>query len=163
MSRDKDGIAFFSNTSKDNIFCEIVFFFKFICSCLPLKRRTEWPLGVLIFTPETMQTYNKIFRLLLKLRRIQLNLNGLWKNVAFLDKPVLELRWNLQHVLIHLSQYIQIDVIEVQKSIMDRQMNQCDDFDKFRAAHANFLVVVAAQTFLHVPAVIKCYNSNSMT
>lgn len=100
-----------------------------------------------------MQTYNKIFRLLLKLRRIQLNLNGLWKNIAFWDKPILELRWNLQHVLIHLSQYIQIDVIEVQKSIMDRQMDQCHDFDKFRAAHANFLVVVAAQTFLHVPAV----------
>lgn len=101
-----------------------------------------------------MQTYNKIFRLLLNLRRIQLNLNGLWKNLAVLDKPVLELRWNLQHVLIHLSQYIQIDVIEVQKSIMDRQIDQCQDFDKFRTAHANFLVVIAAQTFLHVPAVI---------
>lgn len=132
------------------------FFYKY--SYLLLKCRTEWPLGVLIFTPETMQTYNKIFRLLLKLRRIQLNLNGLWKNVVLWDKPLLELRWNLQHVLIHLSQYIQIDVIEVQKSIMDRQMNECHDFDKFRTAHANFLVVVAAQTFLHVPAVVKFHN-----
>jgi gamma-tubulin complex component 4 len=114
---------------------------------------------VLIFTPETMQTYNKIFRLLLNLRRIQLNLNGLWKNLVVLNKPVLELRWNLQHVLIHLSQYIQIDVIEVQKSIMDRQIDQCQDFDKFRSAHANFLVVIAAQTFLHVPAVIDTYLS----
>lgn len=101
-----------------------------------------------------METYNKVFRLLLKLRRTQLNLNGLWKKIALWDKSILELRWNVQHVLIHLSQYIQIDVIEVQKSIMDRQMDHCNDFDKFRTAHANFLVVVAAQTFLHVPAVI---------
>lgn len=101
-----------------------------------------------------METYNRIFRLLLKLRRTQLNLNRLWKVIASRDKPILELRWNLQHILIHLSQYIQIDVIEVQKSIMDRQMDKCHDFDKFRAAHANFLAVVAAQTFLHVPAVI---------
>lgn len=123
-----------------------------------LDYKTEWPLGVLIFTPETMETYNRIFRLLLNLRRIQLNLNGLWKNLALLDKPVLELRWNLQHILIHLSQYIQIDVIEVQKSIMDRQIDQCHDFDKFRAAHANFLVVIAAQTFLHVPAMQACFK-----
>ncbi|EFX83173.1 hypothetical protein DAPPUDRAFT_302112 [Daphnia pulex] len=123
-----------------------------------LEYKTEWPLGVLIFTSETMQTYNKIFRLLLNLRRIQLNLNGLWKNLVVLDKPVLELRWNLQHVLIHLSQYIQIDVIEVQKSIMDRQIDQCQDFDKFRSAHANFLVVIAAQTFLHVPAMQACFK-----
>lgn len=122
--------------------------------------RTEWPLGVLIFTPETMETYNKVFRLLLKLKRIHLNLNGLWKTIASWDKPILELRWNLQHVLVHLSQYIQTDVVEVQKSIMERQIHQCRDFNKFRAAHANFLVVVASQTFLHVPAVMNSYLTN---
>ena len=118
--------------------------------------RSDWPLGVLRFTPETMETYNKVFRLLLKLKRIHLHLNGLWKMIASWKnppKPILELRWNLQHVLVHLSQYIQTDVVEVQKSIMERQIHECHDFNKFRAAHANFLVVVASQTFLHVPAV----------
>ena len=109
---------------------------------------------MLIFTGETMETYNSVFRLLLKLRHIHLNLNKLWKTDIVWDAAVLELRWNLQHVLIHLSQYIQTDVIEVQKSIMDRHMENCQDFDHFRAAHAQFLVVVAAQTFIHIPAVI---------
>lgn len=102
-----------------------------------------------------MRIYNQIFQLLLKLRRIQLDLNGLWANQkkVQLDPSVLELRWNLQHVLTHLSQYVHTDVVEVQISIMDRQIHQCEDFDKFRAAHANFLAVVASQAFLHVPAV----------
>ena len=122
--------------------------------------RSEWPLGVLIFTAETMETYNSVFRLLLKLRRIHLNLNQLWKtDETRWDASVLELRWNLLHVLIHLSQYIQTDVIEVQKSVMDRHMDSCQDFDNFRKAHAQFLVVIAAQTFLHVPAVISSFFS----
>ena len=117
--------------------------------------RSEWPLGVLVFTPDTMRIYNEIFRLLLKLRRVQLDLNELWANQRkiLLDPSVQELRWNLQHVLTHLSQYVHTDVVEVQTSIMDRQIDQCEDFDKFRAAHANFLAVTASQAFLQVPAV----------
>ena len=136
----------------------VIFFILYTIQCADFFQsfyRTEWPLGVLIFTPETMQTYNILFRLLLKLRRIHLNLNALWKQVASWNEKFLELRWNVQHVLLHLSQYIQTDVIEVQKSIMDTQMNKCQDFDNFRQAHAQFLAVVAAQTFLHVPAVIN--------
>lgn len=118
-------------------------------------------MGVLIFTAETMETYNSVFRLLLKLRRIHMKLNQLWKtNVTRWDATVLELRWNLQHALIHLSQYIQTDVIEVQKSVMDQHMDKCQDFDHFRRAHAQFLVVIAAQTFLHVPAVIYKFFSS---
>lgn len=124
-----------------------------------LEYKSEWPLGVLIFTTETMETYNSVFRLLLKLRRIHMNLNQLWKtSETRWDATVLELRWNLQHVLIHLSQYIQTDVIEVQKSVMDRHMDKCQDFDNFRRAHAQFLVVIAAQTFLHVPAMQACFK-----
>jgi len=116
-------------------------------------------LGVLILTEETMAIYNRLFRLLLKLRRIQQDLNALWMNPGAnleSDPVFLELRWNLQHMLTHLSQYIQIDVVEVQMSIMDKQVEKCQDFDTFRAAHATFLSVVAAQSFLNVPAV----NSN---
>ena len=110
-----------------------------------------------------METYNKLFRLLLMLRRAHLNLNALWKNVDALlwNGSVLQLRWSLQHVLTHLGQYVHIDVIESQKSLMDRQMDRCDDFDQFRTAHAKFLSIVAAQTFLYVPAVnqINCADS----
>lgn len=89
------------------------------------------------------------------MRRILFKLNGLWKDIPKSDSAVLELRWNLQHVITHLSQYILVDVIEVQMSLMDAQIFKCHDFNTFKAAHAKFLSVVGAQAFLHVPAVSK--------
>ncbi len=110
-----------------------------------------------------METYNGVFRLLLKLRRVQVKLSDTWKSVwRWRNNRLLQLRWSVQHVLLHLGHYVHNDVIEVQKSIMDQRIVDCRDFDRFRMAHAQFLAVVAAQTFLHVPAVSRTsYTRNT--
>lgn len=97
------------------------------------------------------------------MRRILFKLNGLWKDIPKSDQAILELRWNLQHVITHLSQYILIDVIEVQMSLMDDHVRKCQDFDTFKQAHARFLSVVGAQAFLNVPAVNKKLTLNLIT
>lgn len=53
------------------------FAFFILFACCRVVRRLEWPLN-LVLTRETMQTYNRLFRLLASVKRASLELERVW-------------------------------------------------------------------------------------
>lgn len=49
--------------------------------CLQLEAHLPWPLGVLV-TPKHLASYNELFRLLLKVKRVQLDLEAAWQELG---------------------------------------------------------------------------------
>lgn len=52
-----------------------------LCDCLCLDAQLPWPLGVLI-KQEDLDSYNRLFRLLLQVKRVQLDLEGAWQELG---------------------------------------------------------------------------------
>jgi hypothetical protein len=52
-----------------------------LCECLCLDAKLPWPLGVLI-TQEHLGSYNRLFRLLLQVKRVQLDLEAAWQELG---------------------------------------------------------------------------------
>lgn len=52
-----------------------------LCECLCLDAQLPWPLGVLI-TRKHLDEYNKLFRLLLQVKRVQLDLEAAWQELG---------------------------------------------------------------------------------
>lgn len=52
-----------------------------LCQCLCLDASLPWPLGVLI-TPKHLADYNRLFRLLLQVKRVQLDLEAAWQELG---------------------------------------------------------------------------------
>jgi gamma-tubulin complex component 4 len=52
-----------------------------VADCLRIKAQLPWPLGVLI-TKQDLERYNKVFALLLKVKRVQLELEAAWQELG---------------------------------------------------------------------------------
>lgn len=52
-----------------------------VADCLKVEARLPWPLGVLI-TREHLDSYNLVFALLLKVKRVQLHLETAWQELG---------------------------------------------------------------------------------
>jgi hypothetical protein len=52
-----------------------------LSDCLQLSTKLPWPLGVLI-TPRHLDDYNNLFALLLKVKRVQLDLEAAWQELG---------------------------------------------------------------------------------
>jgi hypothetical protein len=52
-----------------------------LSDCLQLSAKLPWPLGVLI-TPRHLDDYNNLFALLLKVKRVQLDLEAAWQELG---------------------------------------------------------------------------------
>ncbi|XP_074651183.1 gamma-tubulin complex component 4-like [Tubulanus polymorphus] len=131
-------------------------------SALGLTCTVEWPLH-LLFTNSTLDKYNKLFRFLLTLKRVQLRLQNCWaeqmQNKQSLNEEQARLKWLLRYhmayLLDNLQYYLQVDVIESQYSILLGKIEATHDFEAIRLAHDQFLAALLVQSFLHMKTVSR--------
>jgi len=142
---------------------------------MSLEIEDEWPLHVL-FTTEAVNKYNELFRFLIQVRRLQMDLNQLWLNTRKVfrfpvHKGPAELRNIMSYFIDHLQHYLQVlilchiylryrpplilcyciifqeDVLETQYSILVETIAQSDNFEQIRIAHAMFQSNIMNQSF----------------
>ncbi|PNW88207.1 hypothetical protein CHLRE_01g019150v5 [Chlamydomonas reinhardtii] len=132
---------------------------------LVLEVGLEWPLGLLLGR-EQLRRYNQLFALLLRLRRMQNQLDDAWKDLRVMDREMQrgtappvphnrmrdlqDLRNHMAFVVSNLQIYIQTDVIEVNFSALENKIANCQDFSELERAHALFLNTLMVQSFLTV-------------
>jgi hypothetical protein len=81
-------------------------------SRISLKLEQEWPLHIL-FTPESMERYNELFRFLLRIRLLQLQLLSIWTETKrmfrfiFRNGPA-QLLINMTYFVNNLQYYLQV-------------------------------------------------------
>ena len=81
-------------------------------SKLSLNIKNEWPLDV-FFTTESREKYNELFRFLLKVRLLQMELNTIWVNTRKIfrfpvPKGPAELKNVMSFFIDHLQHYLQV-------------------------------------------------------
>ncbi|GIL56119.1 hypothetical protein Vafri_11551, partial [Volvox africanus] len=112
---------------------------------LVLEVRLDWPLGLLLGRDQ-LRRYNQLFALLLRLRRMQGQLDDAWKDLRIMDRQLQrdssssvpggrmrdlqDLRNNMAHLVANLQIYIQTDVIEVNFSTLENKISTCQDFSE---------------------------------
>ncbi|GIL67009.1 hypothetical protein Vafri_20405 [Volvox africanus] len=132
---------------------------------LVLEVRLDWPLGLLLGRDQ-LRRYNQLFALLLRLRRMQGQLDDAWKDLRIMDRQLQrdssssvpggrmrdlqDLRNNMAHLVANLQIYIQTDVIEVNFSTLENKISTCQDFSELERAHTIFLSTLMVQSFLTV-------------
>jgi gamma-tubulin complex component 4 len=89
-------------------------------SGLSLDYNIEWPLHLLL-NQDTIERYNQLFRFLLPIKRVQLELHTAWqqkvktmKNMSDneLFRQAMQLRQHMQFLIDNIYSYLQVDVLE---------------------------------------------------
>eukprot|EP00210_Caulerpa_lentillifera_P000039 g38.t1 len=136
---------------------------------LYLSFHIDWPLG-LIISPALLTRYNGLFQFLIKLKRIQLELEEAWQTMCshrvrddhrlerqsgrrqfFLTpsrKELTQIRHHMTHFITNLQVYLQHDVIEANFKKMTEEILQSKDFMKAARKHEEFLESLLLQSFL---------------
>eukprot|EP00878_Enallax_costatus_P030452 GHUV01033156.1.p1 GENE.GHUV01033156.1~~GHUV01033156.1.p1 ORF type:complete len:360 (+),score=144.69 GHUV01033156.1:480-1559(+) len=126
---------------------------------LAIEAQLPWPLGVLL-TPKHMEKYNKMFQLLLRLKRVQLALEQSWQELVrscgrkgstiehHLVMPLLALRHHMGLLIGNLQVYLQVDVVESNFAQLQAKVAQAQDFSEAEYAHERFLHALVSQSFL---------------
>lgn len=129
-----------------------------------LTYRVDWPLHLLL-TPQVMAKYHVVFQYLLRLKRIQVDLEGSWavmrrqagrsRDLPLHTRrlPLWHLRHHMAHIITNLQIYVQVDVIEAQSSILSQCIANAQDFSEAERAHQTFLDTVVTQSFLDMKAI----------
>ncbi|KAL3140276.1 Gamma-tubulin complex component 4 [Trebouxia sp. C0009 RCD-2024] len=129
-----------------------------------LDYRVDWPLHLLL-TPQVMAKYNVIFQYLLRLKRIQGDLESSWavmrrqagrsRDLPLHTRrlPLWHLRHHMAYIIANLQIYVQVDVIEAQSSILSQCIANARDFSEAERAHQTFLDAVVTQSFLDMKAI----------
>ncbi|KAL3153823.1 Gamma-tubulin complex component 4, variant 2 [Trebouxia sp. C0010 RCD-2024] len=129
-----------------------------------LDYRVDWPLHLLL-TPQVMAKYNVIFQYLLRLKRIQGDLESSWavmrrqagrsRDLPLHTRrlPLWHLRHHMAYIIANLQIYVQVDVIEAQSSILSQCIANAQDFSEAERAHQTFLDAVVTQSFLDMKAI----------
>nr|CAD7441195.1 unnamed protein product [Timema bartmani] len=122
---------------------------------LTLKYRVSWPLH-LLFSESVLTNYNEMFRFLIRVKKVQIELHDVWishmqtktKKVSLCEPIVWQLRKNLMFFVDNLQYYLQVDVLESQYMMMQSVINETKDFDLVQKAHSTFLANILSQSFL---------------
>uniref|UniRef100_A0A1D1YX60 Gamma-tubulin complex component 3 n=1 Tax=Anthurium amnicola TaxID=1678845 RepID=A0A1D1YX60_9ARAE len=122
-----------------------------------------------VFTASVMKRYLRIFNFLLKLRRVEHALIGVWKTMKpnriiqhLLSKEssgvkpqfisVLrrcQVLWNeMNHFVTNLQYYIMFEVLEVSWALFSEEMDGAKDFDDLLAAHEKYLGSILEKSLL---------------
>ncbi|CAL8073229.1 unnamed protein product [Orchesella dallaii] len=122
-----------------------------VMSSMSLRMEDEWPLHIL-FSPESLRKYNELFRFLLQVRLLQIDLSMIWLNTRRVFRfPVprgpAELRNVMSYFIDHLQHYLQEDVLENQFAILTNAIEKSENFDQILVAHAQFQSNILAQSF----------------
>ncbi|XP_066143119.1 gamma-tubulin complex component 4 [Euwallacea fornicatus] len=118
---------------------------------LHLNFEMQWPLHI-IFHPEVIGFYNKLFSFLLRLKKTQINLFKLWTYHTFsqhkIDRRVWMLRQNLLFLVDNLQYYIQVNVIEAKFSILMKAVQSANELEDVIKIHHEFVVNLLSESFL---------------
>ncbi|XP_002738136.1 gamma-tubulin complex component 4-like [Saccoglossus kowalevskii] len=132
-------------------------------NCLDLVYTVEWPLHIL-FTQTVLEKYNTMFKFLLHIKKVQLELQHCWaiqmerKNhtSSQLDSNIWHLRRHMAFLVDNLQYYLQVDVLETQFSQLGEKIKSTRDFETIRLSHDRFLTALLGQSFLHMKPVAHC-------
>ncbi|CAM9412074.1 unnamed protein product [Discosporangium mesarthrocarpum] len=124
-----------------------------------IQYRLEWPLH-LILNRECMGVYNRLFGFLAHTKRVGFELERVWpalmqncyRRLPTRDNtwlgPMWSLRANMAFFVTNLTFYLQVDVVEVEYSLLQRTVSAAEDFEGVRRAHNHFLSTLRAKFFL---------------
>jgi len=129
---------------------------------LTLHLDVPWPLQLLV-DAGSLDRYKSLFRFLLLVKRVQMELHGAWSSQTecgalsaaqrALLMPLWRLRANMAFFIDNLQYYLQMDVLETQWLELTRCATTTSDFEQLRAAHENALAALTSQCFLQVGSV----------
>ncbi|XP_077989144.1 gamma-tubulin complex component 4-like [Glandiceps talaboti] len=129
---------------------------------LGLNYTVEWPLHIL-FTKSVLEKYNTMFKFLLHVKRVQLELQQCWALQMQRKEQLNETQSNIFHLRRHmaflvdnLQYYLQVDVLETQFSQLVEKISATRDFESIRLAHDQFLTSLLGQAFLHMKPFSHC-------
>ncbi|XP_033101259.1 gamma-tubulin complex component 4-like isoform X2 [Anneissia japonica] len=134
-------------------------------SSLGMAFSVQWPLHIL-FTQSVLDKYNTMFKFLLNVKRVQLELQQCWAT-QMQQKHHMSQRWdankwrlrnNMAFLLDNLQYYLQVDVLESQFTALIQKIQSTRDFEEVRFAHDQFLASLMAQSFLLMKPVRHCLN-----
>ncbi|KAG8181727.1 hypothetical protein JTE90_028266 [Oedothorax gibbosus] len=115
------------------------------------------PLHILI-TPSVIDRYNMIFRFLLSVRKVQIDLHQHWAlqmrikgaGVESALMPFWKLRSHMSFLVDNIQYYILVDVLESCFSNLMDKMETVKDFEEIQQYHDRFLTSVTSQCFLEL-------------
>ncbi|BBN17581.1 gamma-tubulin complex component 4 [Marchantia polymorpha subsp. ruderalis] len=149
---------------------------------LALEYSIDWPLQ-LLFTREVLAKYSKIFQYLLRLKRIQLELEKSWAEAMHYDRadsakqrkdpengdfasqrrqlrmPMWRVRQHMTYLITNLQFYIQVDVIESQWNLLQERVEASKDFTELARFHQEYLSALISQSFLDIGSVSRILDS----
>lgn len=131
-------------------------------SGLSLEYKAQWPIH-LFLSPEVIEQYNKLFRFLFPLRRVQIDLQNDWQSLkriyyVFDEEQmrfVMAMRAKLNSFINNIMSYLQLDVIETQWVKLYKGIEKCEDFEEARKLHDNYLSILSNKFFLSMQRIIK--------
>uniref|UniRef100_T1IZF1 Gamma-tubulin complex component n=1 Tax=Strigamia maritima TaxID=126957 RepID=T1IZF1_STRMM len=131
---------------------------------LSLTYNVPWPLHI-IFTKPILEKYNIMFRFLMSIKRVQLDLQHcwtlqmLWKSHQKREQTF-PLAWKLRNLMAfvvnNLQYYLQVDVLESQHSLLIEKIQSTHDFEAIKCAHEQFVVCLLAQSFVSIKPISRC-------
>ncbi|CAM6105636.1 unnamed protein product [Calypogeia fissa] len=149
---------------------------------LALDYSIDWPLQ-LLFTQEVLAKYSKVFQYLLRLKRIQLELEKSWAEAMHFDRadsrkqrkdpvngshawqrrqlrmPMWRVRQHMTYLITNLQFYIQVDVIESQWNLLQERVEASKDFTELARFHQEYLSALISQSFLDIGSVSRILDS----
>eukprot|EP00250_Pteridium_aquilinum_P022274 c25338_g1_i2 orf=77-2320(+) len=149
---------------------------------IALEYSIDWPLQ-LLFTKETLSKYCRVFQYLLRLKRIQLELEKSWAEAMQQDRadsakqrrdsvngitatqrqqqrmPMWRIRQHMTYLITNLQFYIQVDVIESQWNLLQERVQASKDFTELVRFHQEYVSALISQSFLDIGSVSRILDS----
>jgi hypothetical protein len=130
---------------------------------LSLDYQIEWPLHLLL-GQDTIEKYNQLFRFLLPIKRVQLELQNAWQSKAknmkdmadnALFRQAMQLRQHMSFLVDNIYSYLQLDVLEALWQQLSADLQKSSDFEEVAKMHDNYLQKILEQSFLNYQEVLK--------
>jgi len=130
---------------------------------LSLDYAVEWPLHLLL-GQDTLEKYNQLFRFLLPIKRVQLELQSAWQQKAKtmknmsdneLFRQAMQLRQHMSFLVDNIYSYLQLDVLEALWQQLTAGLQNSSDFEEVCKMHDTYLQKIIEQCFLNYSEVLK--------
>ncbi|KAF0685547.1 Aste57867_22588 [Aphanomyces stellatus] len=122
-----------------------------------LQLEVKWPLPLLL-TSSALVTYNHMFHMLFRLKRILYALNQTWKQSREMSAASCLLRHDILHVLSNLFLYYQMGVVDVNFNQCVAECEKTADFDVVKRLHDNFVASLAKKCYLYATTVVHAVD-----
>ncbi|ETV64333.1 hypothetical protein H257_18759 [Aphanomyces astaci] len=124
-----------------------------------LDMPVPWPVAPLLLTPATLVTYNHVFQLLFRLKRVQFALNRTWKLSRHHSQSCAILRHRVLFALSHVFVYFERDVVDVHFHECVAACAKSSDFDVVKKAHDTFVAQLVKRCYLYSATVMHAIDA----